>query len=95
MLIYIDMSNDIYSAIGNQVRAKLLLCLAKKPKTVTELIGNCDLSQSAVSQHLLKLKQSGLISATKKGQFVTYSLKYTQAARICYLLNKLSQEASP
>lgn len=89
------MSNNIYGAIGNQVRAKLLLCLEKKPKTVTELIGNCGLAQSAVSQHLFKLRQSGLIAATKKGPYVTYSLKYKKAAQISRLLANLNQEIQP
>lgn len=86
------MTYDIYSAIGNSVRAKILLCLAQKPKTVTELIGNCQLAQSAVSQHLTKLKQAGLVEATKDGKNVTYSLKYREAAHISELLMKLNQE---
>lgn len=76
---------DIYSAFGNQVRAKLILCLAKKPKNVTELIATCSLSQSAVSQHLNKLKQSGLVETKKEGKEVWYSLKYKKAADISSL----------
>ncbi len=86
------MSYDVYSAIGNSVRAKILMCLAQKPKTVTELIGNCQLAQSAVSQHLTKLKHAGLVEASKEGKNVTYSLKYPQAAQISELLMKLNQE---
>lgn len=86
------MSYDIYSAIGNSVRAKILLCLAQQPKTVTELIGNCQLAQSAISQHLTKLKKAGLVKATKNGKHVTYSLKYSKAAQISELLMQLNQE---
>jgi len=83
---------DIYSAFGNQVRAKLILCLAKKPKNVTELIATCSLSQSAVSQHPNKLKQSGLVETKKEGKEVWYSLKYKKAADISSLLISLEQE---
>lgn len=83
---------DIYSAFGNGVRAKLILCLAKKPKNVTELISTCHLSQSAVSQHLTKLKKAGIVESKKDGQSVWYSLKYKNAAVISSLLMKLENK---
>lgn len=86
------MTNDVYSAFGNQVRTKLILCLAKKPKNVTELINTCHLSQSAVSQHLSKLKKSGIVETKKEGQVVWYSLKYKKAADISSLLVSLERE---
>ena len=86
------MKYDIYSAFGNKIRTKLILCLAKKPKNVTELIATCGLSQSAVSQHLNKLRQSGLVKAKKEGKEVWYSLKYKKAAEISSLLISLEQE---
>jgi DNA-binding transcriptional ArsR family regulator len=86
------MTYDVYSAFGNNVRVKLLLCLAQKPKNVTELISTCGLSQSAVSQHLSKLRASGLVSAVREGKTVTYSLKYKKAADVSRLLQSLQQE---
>ena len=86
------MINDIYSAFGNQVRTKLILCLAQTPKNVTQLIQNCGLSQSAVSQHLAKLKKSGVVNAEKNGKEVWYSLKFEKAAQISKLLLTLEQE---
>jgi ArsR family transcriptional regulator, virulence genes transcriptional regulator len=86
------MTYDIYSAFGNQIRTKLVLCLAKKSKNVTELIQTCGLSQSAVSQHLGKLKKSGIVETKKDGKVVWYSLKYKKAADISKLLLSLEQE---
>lgn len=86
------MSHDIYSAFGNQIRTKLIFCLSKKPKNVTELIENCKLSQSAVSQHLSKLRKSGIVETVKLGQTIEYSLKYKKAAEISSLLLSLEQE---
>ena len=86
------MTYDIYSAFGNQTRTKLILCLAKKPKNVTEMIQTCGLSQSAVSQHLSKLKKSGIVETNKEGAVVWYSLKYKKAADISRLLLSLEQE---
>ncbi len=86
------MTYDIYSAFGNQIRTKLILCLAKKPKNVTELIKTCHLSQSAVSQHLSKLRKSGIVETKKERQVVWYSLKYKKAADIGSLLVSLEKE---
>ena len=86
------MPYDVYSAFGNQVRTKLILCLAEKPKNVTELINTCHLSQSAVSQHLSKLKKSGIVETKKEGQVVWYKLKYKKAADISSLLASLEKE---
>jgi len=86
------MDYDIYSAFGNQTRTKLILCLANKSKNVTELIQTCGLSQSAVSQHLAKLKKSGIVETKKEGKEVWYSLKFKKAADISKLLLSLEQE---
>jgi ArsR family transcriptional regulator, virulence genes transcriptional regulator len=86
------MTYDIYSAFGNKVRTKLIFCLSKKPKNVTELIHSCTLSQSAVSQHLCKLKKSGIVKTQKEGKEIWYSLKYKKAADISQLLLQLEQE---
>jgi DNA-binding transcriptional ArsR family regulator len=86
------MAYDVYAALGNPVRAKLILCLAKKPKSVSELICTCGMAQSAVSQHLAKLKRAGLVVATKDGKTVWYSLKTEKAADICRLLTSLERE---
>lgn len=84
----------IYSAFGNEIRAKLILCLANKPKNVSQMIAICGLAQSAVSQHLHKLKQSGLVTTNKEGKEIYYSLRYTKAAQISKLLLSLQKEVS-
>jgi ArsR family transcriptional regulator len=86
------MKDDVYSAVGNAVRAKLLVCLEGKPKNVTNLIANCGLSQSAVSQHLLKLKKSGLVETKKKGKEIWYRLKYNKVAEISKILISLERK---
>lgn len=86
------MSYNVYAALGNEVRAKLLLCLSKKSRNVTELIHTCGLSQSAVSQHLAKLKSAKLVGIKKVGKEIRYSLTYKKAADISRLLHSLQQE---
>lgn len=85
---------NIYSAFGNEVRIKLLLCLSRKAKNVTELINTCGLAQSAVSQHLAKLKSAKLVTTKKSGKEILYSLKNKKVAQICRLLLSLQKEIS-
>ncbi len=86
------MGYDVYAALGNETRVKLLLCLAAGSKNVTDLIRTCGLSQSAVSQHLSKLKQAGLVRTQKEGKIVWYSLRHRIAADVCWRIRKLKEE---
>lgn len=85
------MKKDIYSLIGNEIRAKLLVCLSKKSKNVTEMIQICGLTQSAVSQHLKKLKDGGLVTTKKMGKEIVYTLATKKAATISKMLITLQK----
>ena len=83
------MSNNVINALANSVRLKLLLCLANDRKNVQELIANCDLAQSAVSQHLKKLRNAGLVKDEREGKYIYYSLTNPHIAKIATNLNEL------
>lgn len=76
------MNDKVLSSLANEVRLRLLLCLSNGEKNVTELIGNCQLSQSAVSQHLEKLRLSGLVETRRNGKEIYYRLINTKTAKI-------------
>jgi len=75
-------SKNVLRAFSSLPRIKILICLKEKEKNVSELIKNCGLSQSAVSQHLKKLKNWGLVSCQKQGKEVYYKLTKKKAALI-------------
>lgn len=85
------MNEEIISAFANPVRLKIIRCLQKKSKNVTELINVCGISQSAVSQHLKKLKDAGLIQDNKEGKEIYYSLSNTRSAKIAKELEELAK----
>lgn len=68
------MKTDKAIIVGSTVRLKLLTCLKEKPKNVAQLIKNCGLTQSAVSQHLAKLKALKIVKCQKKGRQIYYQL---------------------
>lgn len=76
------------SALANPTRIKILNCLGKSSKSVSELISVCGLSQSAVSQHLSILRQVGFVKSSKNGKLVIYSLSDKQVFDVSKLLFK-------
>lgn len=83
------MKNAIFEAFANPIRMQLLCCLSQERKTVSQLIENCGLSQSAVSQHLHKLRMNGLVGTKKEGKFIYYTLKYPESAKLAKELKEL------
>jgi DNA-binding transcriptional ArsR family regulator len=81
--------NDFSGIFSNITRVKILSCLAEKNKNVTDLIRNCGLSQSAVSQHLKKLKNMGMVDYEIKGRERLYRLKHFEAGDISNRILKL------
>ncbi len=86
------MTENALSIFKSLPRLKILCCLKKK-RTVNQLIKVCNLSQSAVSQHLEKLREANLVITEKKGRFIFYQLKNQLAGKIAkqllVLLKKL------
>jgi DNA-binding transcriptional ArsR family regulator len=62
---------DPLSALVGRTRATLLATLGL-PRTTTQLAAQLDLSPPAVSQHLRVLKDTGLVSARRRGRMVLY-----------------------
>jgi ArsR family transcriptional regulator len=60
--------------LAEPTRLHLLWQLAQGPKTVTELVHGSLATRTVVSQHLAKLRLSGLVDARKDGRNVIYSL---------------------
>ena len=58
-------------AYGNPERVRLVLCLSKI-STVSELLQRCDMSQSALSQHLAILRSAGVVRAQRSGRNIRY-----------------------
>lgn len=76
------MKSQILSSLSNETRLRLILCLSKGEKNVTDLIGNCSLSQSAVSQHLEKLRKANLVKTRRIGKEIYYSLVFGKSSEL-------------
>lgn len=75
--------------LSNSKRLLILCQLLDAERTVGELADSVGLSQSALSQHLTKMREAGLVASEKRGQLVFYrlsSMKVTALLSTLYLI---------
>lgn len=66
---------SVLALAGNEVRLKILVLLAQEQQLcVCDIADVLQMTVSAVSQHLRKLKDGGVLHAHKVGQTVFYAL---------------------
>ncbi len=80
---------DLLKVMSNEWRLIILCQLSEGDKSVSELQGMLDLSQSALSQHLAVLRREKVVRARKQGQSVTYSLQGDEAIRVMETLHEM------
>ena len=71
---------ELFKALADPTRLKLLACLAKcgRPCTVGEVAECCSVDLSVVSRHLTALERAGILSGSKQGRNVSYQVTYTR-----------------
>ncbi len=72
----------ILKALSHPRRLLILGHLLQGPKSVSQLIGLCDASQSQMSQFLIRMKFEGLISSHKEGKFQYYDIADKRLIRL-------------
>ncbi len=60
--------------IGNEQRLLVLCQLVEKEMSVGELQAGTDLSQSALSQHLARMRDDGIVTTRREKQMIFYSI---------------------
>lgn len=71
---HLDSIANILKLLGDKTRLSMVGMLMIHDCCVCEFVDVFQLSQPAISQHLRKLKDAGLIKEQRKGQWVIYSL---------------------
>ncbi len=68
--------DEVFKALGDPTRLRIVRMLARNGETcVCKIVEDLEMNQPAVSHHMGKLKQAGLLNARKDGQWIHYSLK--------------------
>ncbi|QKG59193.1 helix-turn-helix transcriptional regulator (plasmid) [Hymenobacter sp. BRD128] len=87
---------SVLALAGNEVRLKILFLLAEEQQLcVCDIADVLQMTVSAVSQHLRKLKDGGVLHAHKVGQTVFYALSPPHLPILQPLLAGLSAALTP
>ena len=70
-----DFEAELFRALGDPTRLQILGLLRVRQACVCELVDLVPVSQPAVSQHLRKLKQVGLVREQREKQWTFYQLR--------------------
>src|SRR5699024_2470927 len=67
-------AEQILKAIGEETRLKIISYLTIDSFCVCELVELLEMSQTSISQHLIRLRQAEIILEERKGKWIFYSL---------------------
>jgi len=67
--------DDVFSAIADPTRRRILELLAERPEAVGELAARFAISRPAISKHLKVLGEAGLVRAEADGRRNIYALQ--------------------
>lgn len=81
---------ELLKALSNESRLLVMCYLADAGEmSVGELAGKIGLSQSALSQHLGKLREEGLVQTRRQSQTIYYRVSDPKAVAVLMLLHDL------
>lgn len=80
---------DTLKAMANPKRLAILCQLGEREENVSNLCSHVNLSQSAVSQHLAKLRDLGLVSTRRDQQTIYYQLDSPEVKSLIESLRSL------
>lgn len=67
-------ASKILKSLGNQRRLEILTCLSEQELSVGQLEQKIKISQSALSQHLGRLRRDDIVTTRREAQTIFYSL---------------------
>lgn len=80
------------SAMANSNRLKILCALASGPLSVAEIQESINLSQSAVSQHLSKMRKLGVVMCKKDAQNRFYYIEDNRVLKLMLQIDDIFTE---
>lgn len=87
---YINALNILFKALNDPTRREILELLKKKDLTAGEIADQFTITKPSISHHLDLLRQAGLVTAEKEGQYIFYSINTTVMDEMIKWLIKLN-----
>lgn len=73
---------DLFRTLGHPVRIRVLELLQDGPRPVHELLADIDVESSNFSQQLAVLRRAGLVTSSRDGAAVVYTLATPDVAQL-------------
>lgn len=83
---------SVCKGLADPKRLLILNGLRDGERSVTDLVDELDIPQANVSQHLAVLRDRGLVTGRRDGQWVYYSLTSTKIVEAMDLLREVMSE---
>jgi DNA-binding transcriptional ArsR family regulator len=94
-LDHVDSTAQFLALIGNEKRLAILVLLLEGEMTVGALAEKVSLSQSALSQHLAKLRSLDLVETRRDRQMIYYSCKSDAVRELLQALDSIFSRQLP
>lgn len=95
MTAHADTASRLLKSLANAQRLRILCLLVTGERSVGELNERLDLSQSALSQHLARLREDGLVTTRREAQTIHYRLASGPAQRLIKTLHGIYCAPTP
>lgn len=86
---------NLLKALSNEKRLLIICALHKGEKSVGALEKIVGLSQSALSQHLARLRQDGIVETRRESQTIYYRLNHEATESVLQTLHDVCSEVLP
>ena len=99
LMLRAEQAQQFLRQLSNRYRLMVLCQLAEGECSVGDLNAHIPLSQSALSQHLAKLRQAGVVDTRRQSQTIYYRLSDPQLllllSSLCELSSHLVERSAP
>ena len=82
-------ATQLLKELANPNRLMIFCCLGDREMSVSELNAHVPLSQSALSQHLARLREVGFLETRRDGQAIYYRLGNSNITQIITTLKSI------
>jgi DNA-binding transcriptional ArsR family regulator len=80
---------QLLKSLSNENRLMILCSLVNGEMSVSQLNASIELSQSALSQHLAALRETGLVATRRESQTIYYRLQGDAAMQVIEVLQRM------
>ena len=81
--------SKVMKSLSHPVRLKILCCLMDEERGVNDLAEFCDISQSAMSQFLKRMRLEGVLKSRRDHNFVYYTMADKKLLQLLHAVKEI------